>query len=200
MTAHSSREATASFLRGDNRHTALSNERLVLVDEADRPIGEASKLDCHVGTGKLHRAFSLHILTRDGRVLIQRRSAQKLLWPGFWSNSCCSHPRTGENMQHAVRRRAVEELGMSLDAEYLYKFGYSATYLDIGQENEICSVFIGYSDARPRPNPDEIEDFCYLTPDELDRSIESHAERYTPWFRQEWKTLRRDFSDRLNPA
>ncbi len=200
MTAIPDHETTGTFSPGEDRQVSSPNERLILVDENDRTVGEASKIDCHIGEGKLHRALSLHVITSDGLVLLQRRSAEKLLWPGFWSNSCCSHPRAGEDIAHAVRRRAGEELGLDVEAEFLYKFQYRAAYLDVGHENEVCSVFLAFSDARPRPNPSEIDDCHYVAIDELGGLIESDPELYTPWFRQEWQTLLRDFADRLRPA
>ena len=188
------------FEDGDDRQVSFADEPLILVDEQDRAIGQADKIDCHLGSGKLHRALSLHVLTSDGRVLLQRRSAQKMLWPQFWSNSCCSHPRAGEDIDDAVRRRAREELGMEVEAEYLYKFRYSAAYLDVGRENEVCSVFIARCDAAPRPNPNEIDACRYVAADQLEQVIDANPELYTPWFRQEWRTLVRDFAGRLNPA
>ena len=193
MTTNTSDTSTA----GEPRQVSSPNERLVLVDGDDRVVGEADKIECHLGEGRLHRAFSLHVLTSEGNILLQQRAQQKLLWPGYWSNSCCSHPRAGEAIEQAVRRRADEELGLDLEVEYLYKFHYSASYRDVGRENEICSVFIGYCDSKPRPNPTEVADCCYLTANELERSIATDPERYTPWMRMEWRRLNENFRDKL---
>ena len=85
------------------------SEPLILVDEADREIGHLDKGACHDGKGVLHRAFSLFIFNDSGELLLQQRSAQKRLWPLFWSNSCCSHPRKGESMETAVERRLAQD-------------------------------------------------------------------------------------------
>ena len=183
-----------------DRIVSSEAEQLILVDDHDNEIGFASKADCHNGAGTLHRAFSVFLFNPDGELLLQRRASGKRLWPGFWSNSCCSHPRAGEDIADAVRRRAREELGMDVEAQYLYKFQYSATYLDVGQENELCSVFVAYSDTAPQPNPNEIEDCRYVAASELERLIESNPDDYTPWFRQEWQTLMRDFAGRFEPG
>ena len=184
---------------GEQSATQVSfpDETLILVDEQDQAVGQASKIDCHLGDGKLHRALSLHVVTSGGQVLLQRRSPQKMLWPGFWSNSCCSHPRAGEDIADAVRRRAREELGLDVEAEYLYKFQYRAAYLDVGHENELCSVFVAYSDVAPQPNSNEIDDCRYVAIDDLEPLIAADPEQYTPWFRQEWLTLMRDFGNRF---
>ena len=79
------------------KHDVVSfdSEELILVDTQDHELGYCSKAQCHDGDGVLHRAFSLFVFDRRGRVLLQQRSAQKRLWPLYWSNSCCSHPRRG---------------------------------------------------------------------------------------------------------
>ena len=127
---------------------SFPDEMLILVDQDGRSIGEASKQQCHEGRGLLHRAFSLLIFDQKGRLLLQQRAAGKLLWPGYWSNSCCSHPRTGEGLAAAARRRSREELGLSVDPELLFTFQYSATYRNIGSENEVCAVFAAASSLK----------------------------------------------------
>ena len=89
---------------------AADPDSLILVDAADRAVGQLSKSRCHEGKGVLHRAFSLLIFNAAGDLLIQQRSPAKRLWPMYWSNSCCSHPRSGEDMESATRRRLREEL------------------------------------------------------------------------------------------
>ena len=96
-----------------------ASEQLILVDDQDREIGFKPKADCHLGAGVLHRAFSIFVFNGDNELLLQRRSLGKMLWPGFWSNTCCSHPRRGESMTVAVARRLEQELGFTCRLEYL---------------------------------------------------------------------------------
>ena len=173
------------------------DEPLILVNSADEAVGSLAKSACHDGEGVLHRAFSLFVFNPAGETLLQRRHAVKRLWPGFWSNSCCSHPRAGESLAEAVRRRAWDELGLSVQLEFLYKFEYRAAYADVGSEFELCSVFLGRSSGQPRINTTEIADWRWLLPRELEREIERFPERFTPWLKLEWQRLRDDFGDRL---
>src|SRR3970282_2858021 len=94
------------------REEIVSNdsEELILVDEHDREIGFKSKSECHTDKGVLHRAFSIFVFNGNNELLLQKRSPAKLLWPNYWSNACCSHPRRGERMEHAVTRRLHQEL------------------------------------------------------------------------------------------
>jgi isopentenyl-diphosphate delta-isomerase len=63
------------------QQTAL-DERCILVDEFDKPIGEATKKHCHQiakdGCIPLHRAFSVFLFNNNGDLLIQKRSATKV--------------------------------------------------------------------------------------------------------------------------
>src|SRR5690625_6247470 len=145
-----------------------------------------SKADCHDGDGVLHRAFSVFLFDADGRLLIQQRVAEKRLWPLHWANSCCSHPRAGEETEEAVPRRLDEELGVSADVEYVYKFQYQARFGPQGSENELCRVYIGRVDKdRLKINPLEIADWKFLAPDEVDALVADEEADVTPWFRME---------------
>jgi isopentenyl-diphosphate delta-isomerase len=101
---------------------SFDDEDLILVDEAGTVTGYASKLSAHRGAGKLHLAFSIFLFDGPDWVLLQRRSERKPLWPGFWANSCCSHPRRGETCDSAVMRRLSEELGVRTPLRRLYDF------------------------------------------------------------------------------
>jgi isopentenyl-diphosphate delta-isomerase len=173
---------------------SFDSDPLILVDAQDREIGSLNKAQCHEGRGVLHRAFSLFVFNSEGALLLQRRSRQKRLWPAFWSNSCCSHPRRGENTATAAKRRLEEELGLVCELRYIYKFQYHAEYLSIGSENELCWVFAGFAgDQTIRPNVNEVDDCRYVEPEVLDREMAVRPASFTPWFHMEWKSLRHDY-------
>lgn len=165
-------------------------EELILVDGNDQEVGSMRKQDCHLGDGTLHRAFSIFIFNRQGDVLLQRRSEQKMLWPGFWSNACCSHPRKGESAEEAAHRRLKQELGISTDLTYLYKFEYQAPFRDIGSENELCWVWVGLADSDEiEANENEIAEWRFFSKSELDGELDNNPDEYTPWMKMEWQRI-----------
>jgi isopentenyl-diphosphate Delta-isomerase len=173
---------------------AQDSDTLILVDDADQGVGYLSKALCHAGQGVLHRAFSLLIFNDRGELLIQQRSASKRLWPLYWSNSCCSHPRGAETMQAATQRRLFEELGLNCSLQFLFKFQYQAQFDATGAEHELCSVFIGRSTQPPRINAAEINDWRWISPETLVSEISGAGSRtFTPWFMLEWARIWRDY-------
>lgn len=169
-------------------------EELLLVDLRDDTIGHATKARCHDGDGLLHRAFSLFVFNHRGELLLQQRSAGKRLWPLYWANTCCSHPRRGETMAEAVERRLYEELGIRCRLDYLYKFVYQAHFGTIGAEYEYCWVYHGISSDSVRPNRNEVADWRYVSPAALDADLLQQPRMYTPWLKGEWARLRAEFN------
>ena len=176
------------------------DEPLILVDQADRQVGTLDKASCHDGHGLLHRAFSLFVFNASGETLLQRRHPNKRLWPGYWSNGCCSHPRDGEVPEVAVVRRAEQELGLTVTPRFLFKFHYRASFLDVGTEFELCSVFVSHGAPMPRVNAAEIAEWRWISPGALDREIDSAPTTFTPWLKIEWQRLRTEFSAEIRPA
>ncbi len=173
---------------------SFDHESLILVDSADRVLGYESKADVHRGSGKLHRAFSIFLFNGPERVLLHQRSGDKPLWPGYWTNSCCSHPRRGESYDEATSRRLREELGVATTLSPLYRFEYFARFSGRGAERELCTVYIGNleRDVGIDPNPLEIHAWGWFDCDEVDDLAACDPHRFTPWFLLEWARIRGD--------
>ncbi len=177
-----------------HQHCLQPEERLILVNKADQIIGHEKKAVCHQREGLLHRAFSIFLFNDRQQLLLQQRSAEKPLWPLFWSNSVCSHPREGETYQTATLRRLKEELGIETRLRFLFQFHYQAAFGNVGSEHELCSVYIGHSNRQQiRANPDEIADWKYIDLDVLTQNIYKLPESYTPWFKIEWTRIQQEY-------
>lgn len=174
-----------------NAIVSSDSEQLILVDEQDQVVGYEEKGSCHDGEGVLHRAFSLFVFNSNEELLLQRRAADKRLWPMYWSNTCCSHPRKGESMEIATQRRLQEELGMQCELTFEYKFQYHALFEEIGAERELCSVYSGISDATAVPNVHEVAEHRWVSVQQIDKELEESPHLFTPWFKLEWTQIRR---------
>ncbi len=157
-------------------------DTVVLVDADDREIGVAEKLEAH-RRGLLHRAFSVFILNDAGELLLQRRSSTKYHSGGLWTNTCCSHPRPGEDVKHAARRRLREEMGIDAELSPVFTFLYEAD-LDAGlTEHELDHVLVGRYQGDPSPNPAEVEGWWWAALGEVEEDVERRPEAYTVWFK-----------------
>jgi len=180
-----------------HRIVSSEDEELILVDRDDNEVGYLSKALCHNGAGVLHRAFSLFLFDDSGRLLLQQRGEGKRLWPGYWSNSCCSHPRRGESMETATTRRLIDELNVEASLEHVYSFCYTAEYGEAGSENELCHVYLGKVSSDIQPNDSEIASVRFVAANALDAELTQSPERFTPWFKQEWGELSENHRERL---
>jgi isopentenyl-diphosphate Delta-isomerase len=161
---------------------AAAHEPLILVDEANRAVGSAGKLDVH-RKGLLHRAFSIFLFDAAGRVLLQRRARTKYHSGGLWANTCCGHPRLGERTSDAARRRLREELGMRERLQYGFRARY-ATPLDHGlTENELVYVYGGPVEGAMQLNPAEVSETAFIPLEELIGDMRLHPQGYVYWLR-----------------
>lgn len=158
-------------------------ENLVLVNERDEAIGLAEKLRCHLDKGILHRAFSVYVFNKWNQLLLQKRSDLKLLWPLFWSNTCCSHPQEKEEIVAAGQRRLKEEMGFSCPLKIVGKFQYQAVFGKIGSENEVLTIAVGQYDGEIKADPKEVSAFRWVGLKDLKKEIEQNTADFTPWFK-----------------
>lgn len=157
-------------------------EEVVLVDAHDREIGTMEKLEAH-RKGLLHRAFSVIIFNSKGELLLQKRGEDKYHSGGLWTNTCCSHPRPSESLQNATKRRLMEEMGIDLQPEFLYKFIYKTALDKQLIEHELDHVFTGFYDGVPNINKNEVDDWRFVDHNTLKADMVSNRENYTHWFR-----------------
>ncbi len=161
---------------------------LILVDPYDRQIGELGSLLVH-RYAMLHRAFSVFIFReREGvlELLLQQRSLSKNLGAGLWTNTCCSHPRPGEQLREAAENRLVVEMGIRADLDEVGSFHYTASFDNGFTENEIDHVFVGTYDPLQdiAINREEVEQSHWEEVEALKKALSTQPKKYTPWFKR----------------
>lgn len=163
----------------------MDEDRVILVDPDDVEIGTMSKSRAHVD-GHLHRALSIFILDGTGRMLLQRRAMDKYHSGGLWTNACCSHPRPGEPVAEAARRRLKEELGITCVISSAFTFTYRAEVGNGLVEHEYDHVFFGTYDGPVHPDPAEVSEVRWVDMAALAGELRSGGEGFTAWFRICW--------------
>ena len=184
----------------DASQAEMMNERCILVDVDDNAVGSASKVDCHLGAGRLHRAFSVLLFNSDGKLLIQKRAVSKITFPSIWANSCCSHPldiegegvaEDGLGTKRAAIRKMSQELGVhpeSLsidDFELISRMLYKARADDRWVEFELDHILFVRADIGIDINPNEIDEIRWVDQEELEDLVNgspANGEVIAPWF------------------
>lgn len=170
-----------------------ATEYVVLVDEHDHEQGVAEKMEAHRNC-LLHRAFSIFIfkttsltelnsLRDDSELLLQQRALHKYHSAGLWTNTCCSHPRRGEDILAAGKRRLQEEMGFSTALSDVGWFHYTAHFPNGLSENEIDHVLIGSISNNDliKPNPNEVHATRWISLGELRHELATQPHLFTPW-------------------
>lgn len=162
-------------------------EKVVLVNEKDKKLGLMGKLEAHQDGGHLHRAVSVLLYRVNGKgveVLLQKRGKKKPLWPMFWSNTVCTHPRDGESYEACGVRRLREEMGIDvreIKLRFLFKLLYRSSYNEELSEHELDGVLVGEWNGEPRLVKDEVEDCMWLKWEILNGSVKKKPESFSVW-------------------
>lgn len=156
-------------------------EQVVLVDAQDNPIGLMGKLEAHQ-KAVLHRAFSVFVLNDQNELMLQQRALHKYHSPGLWTNTCCSHQRSGESNIQAGTRRLQEEMGFTTELTELTSFIYKAPFDNGLTEHELDHIMLGRYNSSPNINLDEVADWKWMSIEEVKKDVDAHPERYTVWF------------------
>ena len=157
---------------------------VILVDKNDRKIGLGEKMKAHdKKNGKLHRAISIFVFNKKGETMLQQRAPDKYHSKGKWSNTCCSHPMSGEKVLTAAHRRLREEMGFDCRMRKVFEFTYEAEVGSGLREREYDHIIFGRHERNPRINKDEVVDWKWISLPSLKSEIKKNPEKFTPWLR-----------------
>jgi isopentenyl-diphosphate Delta-isomerase len=160
----------------------MIEEKVILVDINDKPIGFMNKMEAHE-KAVLHRAFSVFILNNKNEVMLQQRASHKYHSPLLWTNTCCSHQREGETNIQAGKRRLFEEMGFEVQLTELFHFIYKAPFDNGLTEHELDHVMIGRFENEPNINPEEVASWKWMDIDAIKQDMVVNPSIYTVWFK-----------------
>ena len=159
----------------------MEEEKVILVNSNDEPIGLMPKMEAHE-KALLHRAFSVFVINSNNELMLQQRALQKYHSPGLWTNTCCSHQRDGEENIEAGLRRLQEEMGFETSLEYLFNFIYKAPFDNGLTEHEFDHVMLGRYEGDPSINLEEVASWKWMDIDLIHADLINNPADYTVWF------------------
>lgn len=164
-------------------------EKVILVDEHDEETGYMEKIEAHQ-KALLHRAFSVFIFNSRNEMLLQQRNPDKYHSGDLWTNSCCSHPRPGEETAHAASRRLKEEMGFETPLRKIFAFTYKISFDNGLAEHEFDHVFAGYYDGPVTPDQDEVKNYAWRSLAVIEKELAENELQFTEWFRIAFPMIR----------
>lgn len=154
------------------------NEVFDLVDLDDRVIGQVRRGEAHHNPALIHRSVQILVFAGDGRVLIQRRSLAKDLYPGHYCASASGHVGSGEDYATTAERELSEELGISTPLTFLGK-----ALIRSEPETEMAALYATRSDGPYHFHPTETAGGALFAVSEVTDGIASGALPVTPALR-----------------
>jgi len=157
------------------------DELFDIVTEDDIVTHQAMRSVAHA-QGLWHRGVHVFLFTADGKMLIQKRSADRKQYPSVWDCSVSEHVKAGEDYHAAVQRGLWEELGLEkVDLRPIVRFR-----MNYGpNDNEISTLYKNVANpADVRFDPEEIERVDYYSLDELQNIMRDKTLPLSHWFVQ----------------
>ena len=172
------------FLRQKKKQKTLVNEEWVpLVDEQGKVTGQAPRSQVHNGSKLLHPVVHLHVLNKNGSILIQKRPANKLIQPGKWDTAVGGHISAGETLEQALKKEVFEEIGLkefSAKLQKVYKWESEV-------EAELIYLFTTYDYKGFGIQSDEVEELRFWTKKQVEKNLGKAI--FTPNFEVEFRLL-----------
>ena len=151
------------------------DELFDLIDRDDRVIGTVHRGEAHRDPRLVHRSVQVLIFDAGGRLLLQRRSRAKDLFPGYYCASASGHVACGEDYASTAVREVAEELGVSLPLIYL---GKTLVYSDY--ETEMTALFLARSNGPFHFHPTETDGGMFMSLSDLERAWSERTVPMTP--------------------
>lgn len=168
-----------------NESTHLGTEEWFdIVTPEGRVIGSAPRSVVHGNPLLLHPVVHVHIVNRRNELFLQKRAADKDLYPNYWDTAVGGHVQSGEEVAAALRREAEEELGITRARfEELFRYVMRNDY-----ESELVYAYLLRSEGPFRPNSAEIAEAKFWQWEEIEKNIGKNL--FTPNFEQEFAMLK----------
>lgn len=159
-------------------------EKIQIVDENDQPVKVATRDEAYAN-GWYYRLVRIILEDENGRLLLQKRSEQKKLYPGLWTDAASGHVDEGDTYETAAERELQEELGVNAKLEWVDRFlvEHADGIKNIKQFNGVFRGKIA-ADTPLTPQPEEVSDTRWVTIKELKEEIAEQLNNFTPGVRQ----------------
>ena len=150
----------------------MSVEIIDVVDGEDNFVRKAPRSEVRE-KGLLHRASRIIVVNAKGKILIQKRTAQKDLYPGCWDVGIGETVTSGESYESAAVRGLAEEVGIRGITEDGIKDSFCfMQHFRSENDNSNSKVYDLTYDGEIKPDPAEVEEVRHVSAYEIRRLME----------------------------
>ena len=168
----------------------MKKEKLDVLNERGEFTGIIeTREECHK-KGLWHRCVYAFVIDKDSNILLQKRSANKKLWPNLWDVTVGGHVDSGEFGRQALIRECKEELGIDIcdkDIKYLVGSCSKTTKGKItnNQLNECYLITKNIDISKVKLQEEEVSEIKFFTKEEVLERINNNYDGLTdktgPW-------------------
>lgn len=156
-----------------------------LVDELDRPIGTVPRAAALHARGGF-RTVHVFLFNTSGELLLQQLAPSRERHPGRWGSSVAAYLHAGETYIQAAERRVREELGVAIPLRLVGK-----TRMPDGEAMKFVELYEGQRNAAQVAEREHIAALAYWPLDDLDRTVATQPDVFTPTFVHLFQWFRR---------
>lgn len=152
-----------------------------ILDGDGKPTGKTMIKGENIPEGQYHLGADIWIINSENKILIQKRSSQKVLSPNVWAMTGGSVIK-GESSRQTIERETMEELGIKLNtekAQLLKRIKSDDVWIDtyfIKQDIDLRKI---------KMQEDEVCDIKWATYDEIEQIFQEGK-----FMRNRWEFVR----------
>jgi len=160
--------------------TDSQNELLTEVDGNNVVIGPIQRGVAHNSPNKIYRTIYVVVKDKNSKILLQKRSSTKDLYPGCWDLSVGGHVIYGDSYTGTAVKELEEELGIITSAKELKLVG--EVLVKLPMSNEFFRVF-DYelkSQDNIRFETNEVSKTMWMSIEQIKESIQQQELKWYP--------------------
>lgn len=173
-------------------------ESVDIVDNSGKVIGKTTRDKAHT-KGLLHPTVNILLFNSVGKVLLQKRSKTKLMFPLHWDISVCEHVFSKESSSKAAARGLFEELSIKMKIKLLrnnhIKISHYQIKNQVFREYELVKLYGGEFDGEIKIDEEEVVNTLFVTIPKLKELIYQSKISFTPWALDELLFLLRNYKE-----
>lgn len=173
-------------------------EKIDVLDENGNKTGEiVSREEVHK-LGLWHKCVHIWIVNGKGEVLLQKRSAQKIMSPNMWTTATSGHLSAGDSSIQGALRELGEEIGLHAKEEelqYLFTVKENTIKEHEGEtilDNEITDVYLMRKDidiTNLKLQEEEVSEVRWFSYDVFKKMVMENDENLVPHREMQMKML-----------